>query len=115
MHLGMAPMGEELMTDYWSGFNDYPLGDGPEGLSPTGSPNFLCSKLPDHWRANKTLPGAFKVFAMSDVPDGTNVSIKAGNDENYCAELRNNHTIMKNSVAKFNDLRFVGRSGRGNF
>lgn len=47
--------------------------------------------------------------------DGTVVTVKAGNDENYCAELRNGQSIMKNSVAKFNDLRFVGRSGRGNF
>lgn len=38
----------------------------------------------------------------------------AGNDENYCGELRNCTAVMKNQVAKFNDLRFVGRSGRGN-
>ncbi|XP_019403178.1 PREDICTED: runt-related transcription factor 3 [Crocodylus porosus] len=37
----------------------------------------------------------------------------AGNDENYSAELRNASAIMKNQVARFNDLRFVGRSGRG--
>lgn len=45
--------------------------------------------------------------------DGTVVTVKAGNDENYCAELRNGQSVMKSSVAKFNDLRFVGRSGRG--
>lgn len=45
--------------------------------------------------------------------DGTMVTVKAGNDENYCAELRNGQSVMKSSVAKFNDLRFVGRSGRG--
>jgi runt-related transcription factor len=39
--------------------------------------------------------------------------VRAGNDENYCAELRNCTAVMKNQVAKFNDLRFVGRSGRG--
>lgn len=43
------------------------------------------------------------------------VTVKAGNDENYCAELRNYTAVMKNQVAKFNDLRFVGRSGRGKF
>eukprot|EP00075_Anas_platyrhynchos_P003394 XP_005029177.1 runt-related transcription factor 2 isoform X1 [Anas platyrhynchos] len=37
----------------------------------------------------------------------------AGNDENYSAELRNASAVMKNQVARFNDLRFVGRSGRG--
>ena len=45
--------------------------------------------------------------------DGTLVTIRAGNDENYCSELRNGQALMKNQVAKFNDLRFVGRSGRG--
>ncbi|XP_043482117.1 protein lozenge-like isoform X2 [Leptopilina heterotoma] len=79
----------------------------------TGSPYFLCTQLPTHWRSNKTLPGAFKVVALGEVTDGTSVTIRAGNDENCCAELRNATAHMKNQVAKFNDLRFVGRSGRG--
>lgn len=82
-------------------------------LVQTGSPAVLCSTLPTHWRSNKSLPCAFKVVALDDVQDGTVVTIKAGNDENYCAELRNCTAVMKNQVAKFNDLRFVGRSGRG--
>lgn len=82
-------------------------------LVQTGSPSILCSALPNHWRSNKSLPGAFKVIALDDVQDGTLVTIKAGNDENYCGELRNYTAVMKNQVAKFNDLRFVGRSGRG--
>ncbi|KAE8572977.1 segmentation protein Runt [Halyomorpha halys] len=82
-------------------------------LIQTGSPSILCSALPNHWRSNKSLPSAFKVIALDDVPDGTMVTVKAGNDENYCAELRNGSAVMKNQVAKFNDLRFVGRSGRG--
>ncbi|KAL0821873.1 hypothetical protein ABMA28_005275 [Loxostege sticticalis] len=82
-------------------------------LVPTGSPDFMCSMLPQHWRSNKTLPGGFKVVALGEVLDGTLVTVRAGNDENCCAELRNNSTVMKDRVAKFNDLRFVGRSGRG--
>ncbi|XP_059491218.1 runt-related transcription factor 3-like isoform X2 [Neocloeon triangulifer] len=85
----------------------------PGELIRTGSPYFLCSALPPHWRSNKTLPVAFKVVALGEVMDGTVVTVRAGNDENYCAELRNCSAIMKNQVAKFNDLRFVGRSGRG--
>lgn len=73
----------------------------------------VCTVLPNHWRSNKTLPVAFKVVALGDVCDGTVVTINAGNDENFCGELRNCTAIMKNQVAKFNDLRFVGRSGRG--
>lgn len=79
----------------------------------TGSPNLVCSALPHHWRSNKTLPSAFKVIALSEVPDGTMVTIRAGNDENFCGDIRNPSAIMKGQVAKFNDLRFVGRSGRG--
>ncbi|XP_013180236.1 PREDICTED: protein lozenge-like isoform X1 [Papilio xuthus] len=79
----------------------------------TGSPDYMCSMLPQHWRSNKTLPGGFKVVALGEVVDGTLVTVRAGNDENITAELRNNTAVMKNRVAKFNDLRFVGRSGRG--
>nr|XP_022903487.1 runt-related transcription factor 1-like isoform X1 [Onthophagus taurus] len=85
----------------------------PGELVRTGSPFFLCSALPSHWRSNKTLPVAFKVVALGDIGDGTQVTVRAGNDENCCAELRNCTAYMKNQVAKFNDLRFVGRSGRG--
>ncbi|XP_017759849.1 PREDICTED: segmentation protein Runt [Eufriesea mexicana] len=79
----------------------------------TGSPAILCTALPSHWRSNKSLPVAFKVVALDEVSDGTLVTIRAGNDENCCGELRNCTALMKNQVAKFNDLRFVGRSGRG--
>uniref|UniRef100_A0A671MV65 Runt-related transcription factor n=1 Tax=Sinocyclocheilus anshuiensis TaxID=1608454 RepID=A0A671MV65_9TELE len=89
------------------------IADHPAELVRTDSPNFLCSVLPSHWRCNKTLPVAFKVVALGDVSDGTVVTVMAGNDENYSAELRNASAVMKNQVARFNDLRFVGRSGRG--
>lgn len=79
----------------------------------TGSPNLVCSALPHHWRSNKTLPNTFKVVALSEVPDGTMVTVRAGNDENFCGDIRNPTAVMKGQVAKFNDLRFVGRSGRG--
>lgn len=79
----------------------------------TGSPNLVCSALPHHWRSNKTLPATFKVVALSEVPDGTVVTVRAGNDENSCGDIRNPTAVMKGQVAKFNDLRFVGRSGRG--
>lgn len=110
------------------------LSEHPGELIRTGSPLFVCTVLPSHWRSvikvtlerlrrkifkndlflqNKTLPVAFKVVALGDINDGTMVTVRAGNDENYCAELRNCSAVMKNQIAKFNDLRFVGRSGRG--
>ena len=92
--------------------NNLPL-EPPGELVKTGAPNILCTVLPTHWRSNKSLPISFKVVALDDIKDGTVVSVMAGNDENFCCELRNNSAVMKNQVAKFNDLRFVGRSGRG--
>ncbi|XP_076259178.1 uncharacterized protein LOC143195665 isoform X2 [Rhynchophorus ferrugineus] len=84
-----------------------------EDFAETGSPYVFCSKLPDHWRSNKTLPSSFRVLAATEVMDGTKVTVQAGNDENCCADMKNFSAIMKNGEAKFNDLRFVGRSGRG--
>ena len=89
------------------------LAEHPGELIKTGSPNILCSALPSHWRSNKTLPVAFKVIYLGDVQDGTLVTLRVGNDENYCGELRNSTAVMKSQVAKFNDLRIVGKSGRG--
>lgn len=91
------------------------LSDYPGELVRTDSPNFVCTVLPSHWRSNKTLPVPFKVVSVGEVADGTKVVITAGNDENFAGELRNPTATMKNNVARFNDLRFVGRSGRGEF
>ncbi|XP_067950965.1 runt-related transcription factor 1-like isoform X2 [Watersipora subatra] len=85
----------------------------PDQFMRAGSMAFMCTRLPPHWRSNKTLPSAFKVVALTEVKDGTKVILQAGNDENYCAELKNSVSVMKGGMAKFNDLRFVGRSGRG--
>ncbi|XP_045476389.1 segmentation protein Runt [Harmonia axyridis] len=111
MHL---PSGQQVptMTEMYSSLQDT-LQEYHGELIQTGSPAILCSALPTHWRSNKSLPIAFKVVALDDVQDGTVVTLRAGNDENFCAELRNCSAVMKNQVAKFNDLRFVGRSGRG--
>lgn len=81
----------------------------------TGSPNIICTQLPSHWRSNKTLPTTFKVIVLGgvEVKDGTVVEVKAGNEENCSGEIRNARALTKNGIAKFHDLRFVGRSGRG--
>ncbi|KAH7644626.1 runt domain containing protein [Dermatophagoides farinae] len=89
------------------------MNEHPGELCRTGSPAIICTPLPIHWRSNKTLPISFKVIALCEVNDGTLVTVRAGNDENWSGELRNSSAIIKNQVAKFNDLRFVGRSGRG--
>lgn len=70
------------------------------------------SKLTRDWN-DGVFSITVQVVALGDVPDGTVVTVMAGNDENYSAELRNASAVMKNQVARFNDLRFVGRSGRG--
>ena len=35
------------------------------------------------------------MIALSEVCDGTVVTLRAGNDENFCGELRNNTAVMK--------------------
>ena len=112
----------------------------PAELIRTSAPDILCSVLPTHWRSNKSLPVVFKVtqlkdclaqsiftspcdslrsflyvqvVCLSEIEDGTVVTLSAGNDENYGAELRNNQAHIVEGCAKFTDLRFVGRSGRG--
>ena len=82
-------------------------------LLATEAPNLLCTRLPGHWRSNKTLPSCFRVVSLDGISDGTEVILRAGNEDNPCAEVRNNRAVMKGQVAKFSDLRFVGRSGRG--
>lgn len=82
-------------------------------LVATGSPDVVCSALPNHWRSNKSLPVTFRVIALTEVKDGTKVTVSTGNDENFCGELRNCVAFMTGQVAKFTDLRFVGKSGRG--
>ena len=84
-------------------------------LVQTGSPNFLCTALPSHWRANKSLPNVFRVVAANagEIKDGTKVTVSAGNDENFSGDLRNGASYMVGGVATFNDMRFIGRSGRG--
>ncbi len=79
----------------------------------TACPVILCSALPTHHRSNKSLRNPFKVIVLDDVADGTSVTVRAGNDENCCAEIKNYTAVMKDQVAVFNDIRFIGRSGRG--
>lgn len=40
---------------------------GPGELIQTGSPNFLATILPRHWRSNKSLPIAFTVVCLGEV------------------------------------------------
>ncbi len=51
----------------------------------------------------------------TDIPDGTDITVTASNENVHNAELRNDTAVFQNNVAKFSDLRFVGKSGRGSF
>eukprot|EP00124_Ichthyophonus_hoferi_P003554 Ihof_evm1s313 gene=Ihof_evmTU1s313 len=82
-------------------------------LQPTSNADFYATQLPQHWRCNKSFSHSFQVFAMCKIPDGTAVQVRAYNDDTQNAELKNATAIMENGVATFDDLRFVGRSGRG--
>uniref|UniRef100_A0AC34RKF0 Runt domain-containing protein n=1 Tax=Panagrolaimus sp. JU765 TaxID=591449 RepID=A0AC34RKF0_9BILA len=79
----------------------------------TGSPGVYCSSLPNHWRSNKSLPNPFMVIILYPIEDGTRVTVSAGNEENCSADVKNNVAEVQAQVARFSDLRFVGKSGRG--
>uniref|UniRef100_A0A0K0G149 Runt domain-containing protein n=1 Tax=Strongyloides venezuelensis TaxID=75913 RepID=A0A0K0G149_STRVS len=82
-------------------------------LGKTESPDIFCSVLPSHWRSNKSLPTPFVVVSLRPIPDGTKVTVSAGNEENSCADLKNSSAEFQQQIARFSDLRFVGKSGRG--
>ncbi|KAI1716795.1 runt domain-containing protein [Ditylenchus destructor] len=82
-------------------------------FQPTGSPNVFCTTLPKHWRSNKSLPVQFAILVLHPVADGTKVSVAAGNEENCTADVKNNVAEFSAQMARFSDLRFVGKSGRG--
>jgi hypothetical protein len=48
-----------------------------------------------------------------NIKHNTRVIILAGNDYNPCATLKNNVSWFRDGQAEFNDLRFLGASGRG--
>lgn len=79
----------------------------------SSSPNIFYAKLPEHHRSNKSLPSPFTVLITSPVPDGTLVTVAAGNDETPSGEVRHDTAKVVRQVARFSDLRFVGKSGRG--
>jgi hypothetical protein len=53
------------------------------------------------------------VLILDPIQDGTKVTVTAGNEENSSADVKNNVTEANAQMARFSDLRFVGKSGRG--
>lgn len=85
------------------------------GIQSTENKNIDVDQLPEFSRANKYI-GEYNVFIRNnEVPDGTQCVIFAHSVKTGPGELKNNVSIVKNGVAKFDDLRFVGKSGRGSF
>ncbi|CAF4654426.1 unnamed protein product, partial [Rotaria sp. Silwood2] len=77
------------------------------------NPYFQCSSLPSHWRKNKSLRFILRTKNDIEIKSNTRVVILAGNDYNPCATLKNNISWFRGGQAEFNDLRFLGASGRG--
>jgi hypothetical protein len=80
----------------------------------TTVPGIICTTLPGHWRVNKSLPETFFVYSES-IADGVTVRLSAYDDTGIPSEVRNDTACFQNTIAKFNDLRFLGKSGRGVF
>ncbi len=66
-----------------------------------------------HWRKNKSLRFILRTKQHMDIKNNTRVIIFAGNESNPCASLKNNVSWFRDGQAEFNDLRFLGASGRG--
>lgn len=82
-------------------------------LVQTSSPIVLCSKLPTHGRRKECLTSLFSVIVLdNEIPNGTEVVITAGNEENCNPRMWNNKAPIENGVAEFLDLCFDGCSGR---
>ncbi|KAK7938246.1 hypothetical protein WMY93_001572 [Mugilogobius chulae] len=82
-------------------------------LVKTGQPKLLCSVLPTHWRcqqdaAHRIQGDRVGRHTRRDVGDGDG----GETTKTTQAELRNATAAIKGQVARFNDLRFVGRSGQ---
>ena len=75
-----------------------------------------CTNLPDFIRAKKRLPHAFCVYfdRSLKLEDGVEVRLEARSLKNSNGELRNNVSCVIENKARFEDLRFLGKSGRGN-
>jgi hypothetical protein len=71
------------------------------------------SHLFSHWRKNKSLRFILRTKQQMDIKTNTRVVILAGNENNPCAALKNNVSWFRGGQAEFNDLRFLGASGRG--
>jgi hypothetical protein len=74
---------------------------------------FFISVNFSHWRKNKSLRFILRAKQQMDVKTNTRVIILAGNEYNPCATLKNNVSWFRGGQAEFNDLRFLGASGRG--
>lgn len=83
------------------------------GTQPTENKNIYVDKLPEFSRANKYI-GEYNVYVgNNEVPDGTQCTIFAFSIKTGPGELRNNVSFVRDGIVKFEDLRFVGKSGRG--
>ncbi|KOB70046.1 Uncharacterized protein OBRU01_15973, partial [Operophtera brumata] len=76
--------------------------------APSSSYGLPSQPLTAELLADRTLEGLLAdhpgelvktVVALGEVGDGTLVTVRAGNDENCSAELRNCTAVMKNQVA----------------
>lgn len=84
------------------------------GIQQTENKNICVDKLPEFSRANKYI-GEYNVYVKdNEVPDGTRCTIYAYSVKTGQGELKNNVSVVKDGIAKFDDIRFIGKSGRGN-
>lgn len=81
----------------------------------TEDPEIFVNCLPKFTRANKFI-GTYSVCVVDGrVPDGTMVIIKAFSEKTGWGQMKNNTAVLRDGLACFQDLRFIGKSGRSMF
>ena len=81
-------------------------------LKSTEDPSVFVTGLPKFSRANKFIGNYYVYVAHNKIPDGTLVIIKAYSEKTGWGQMKNNTSVLRNGVAFFEDMRFVGKSGR---
>lgn len=81
----------------------------------TSDPRFLCSALPSLGRVKIALKVPFKLYALTDIPNGTSVTLMAFTNRCQSCVVLNNEAEMNWNVAEFSKLKFMSSSGRGKY
>lgn len=116
LNLSLISLSDPASMSSISSFSDSLVLSVPDYMSEmtdTSNPFITCTQLSLNQRENSRLPKKFQVVTTRPIPNGTTAILRATNNVVPFAVLRNNTAIFEKNCAKFDDLRFASKSGRG--